>query len=79
MTEPYQGDGSSGINNWYKASILPSADASGVAIQVVAYDKLNQAGFSQVIRLGIVEDTVAPEIVSVLPQMGDILEGEKLN
>ncbi|WP_198590469.1 Ig-like domain-containing protein, partial [Shewanella sp. 10N.286.52.B9] len=75
VSEAYKGDGLSGVNNWYKATLFPAVDASGVAIQVVAYDKLNQAGFSQVIKLGVVEDTIEPEIVSVTPTSGDLLSG----
>ena len=65
------------LSNLYRALVHPPVDASGVTIQVIAYDSLNQQGVSQPVNVGILTDTVKPEIQSVYPVNGEILDVNK--
>ncbi|WP_215426482.1 Ig-like domain-containing protein [Agarivorans albus] len=57
----------------YQLEILPPEGAQGFALQAVAYDRLNQPGRSQVVHVGILEDTVKPLLEVLNPVDNDIL------
>lgn len=63
-------------SNIFKARLYPPVDAKGINIQAVAFDKLDQQGLSEVIKVGILDDTVEPEVVNLAPLDGEILDTE---
>ncbi|MEE4252165.1 MAG: IPT/TIG domain-containing protein, partial [Alcanivoracaceae bacterium] len=74
-----QTSSSFGQDNIYQANLWLPDGQDGVAIQAIAYDVLGQKGVSQVVRVGIVEDTVVPEIEVLEPAQGDVVTaGEPL-
>ncbi|MCI2285225.1 IPT/TIG domain-containing protein [Colwellia sp. MSW7] len=65
--------------NYFSALIEPPVGVDGFSIQAVAYDVLNQAGSSSVVKIGRIDDTVAPTISIIKPFDNDILTtGEQL-
>ena len=65
--------GAAAMDNVYRAEITPPDGAKGFVIYAVAYDVLGQTGRTQTVRVGKIEDTVAPKIEVLSPIDGDIL------
>ena len=65
--------GSAAQEHVYQALISPPEGAQGFVIYAIAYDVLGQAGRSQTVRVGKIEDTVAPKLSVLAPIAGDIL------
>ncbi|MBA3980014.1 MAG: hypothetical protein C0462_05360, partial [Alcanivorax sp.] len=59
----------------YRATLTPPDGSKGVTLQAVAYDIHGQTGSSQVVRVGVVEDTVRPRVEPLTPADGDVLTG----
>jgi len=58
---------------FYSAEIEPPLGVDGFVLQAVAYDRLNQAGESQVVNVGRIDDTVAPNVSVLAPIDQEIL------
>lgn len=65
--------GSFAMEHIYRAFIVPPEGARGIDIYAIAFDQLGNSGKTQTIRVGQVEDTVAPELSILSPVDGDIL------
>jgi len=65
--------GSAAQEHVYRALISPPEGARGFVIYAVAYDVLGQTGRTQTVRVGRIEDTVAPKLSVLAPADGDIL------
>jgi len=65
--------GSAAQEHVYRALISPPEGAQGFVIYAIAYDVLGQAGRTQTVRVGQIEDTVAPKLSVLAPIDGDIL------
>ncbi|MFC1748126.1 Ig-like domain-containing protein, partial [Pseudomonadota bacterium] len=57
----------------YRALITPPEGVQGVVIHAVAYDVVGNSARTQVVRVGQIEDTVAPDLDVLAPVDGDIL------
>ncbi|MEZ4247306.1 MAG: Ig-like domain-containing protein [Polyangiales bacterium] len=62
-----------GLDDVYRATFHPPDGVAGFEVYAVAYDQLGQAGQSQTILVGTIEDTVAPDVDVLSPADGDIL------
>jgi hypothetical protein len=65
--------GSAAQEHIYRALISPPDGVQGFVIYAIAYDILGQAGRSNTVRIGKIEDTVAPKLSVLAPVAGDIL------
>ena len=54
--------GSHAQDHVYRALIAAPAGVNGFTVQAIAYDVLGQAGESQIVRVGKLEDTVIPRL-----------------
>ncbi|RFA32307.1 hypothetical protein CAL65_20005 [Alkalilimnicola ehrlichii] len=57
----------------YRALITPPEGVKGLVIHAVAYDVLGQRGETEPVRVGVVDDTVAPRLEVIQPFQGEIL------
>ena len=57
----------------YRTEIPAPEGVNGFTIQAIAYDKLGQAGESQVVTVGQIEDTVVPKLAVLYPLDKEIL------
>ena len=71
--------GSHAQDHVYRALIAAPAGVNGFTVQAIAYDVLGQAGESQIVRVGKLEDTVIPRLGVLYPIDKDVLTmGESL-
>ncbi|WP_443190685.1 Ig-like domain-containing protein [Pseudomonas indica] len=74
-----QQTGSHAQDHVYRAQLAAPSGVQGFTVQAIAYDVLGQAGESQVIRIGRLEDTVVPRLSVLAPIDRDVLTmGESL-
>ena len=71
--------GSHAQDHVYRARLAAPAGVQGFTVQAIAYDTLGQAGETQVVRVGKLEDTVVPRLGVLYPIDKDVLTmGESL-
>ncbi|MCG8470512.1 MAG: Ig-like domain-containing protein, partial [Desulfobacterales bacterium] len=69
----YDQNGAVGGEMKYQAVLYPPEGALGFLIHAVAYDVKGQIGESEVVQVGVIEDTVKPKINLLYPNDGEIL------
>ncbi|MCK5020959.1 MAG: hypothetical protein KAS32_28350, partial [Candidatus Peribacteraceae bacterium] len=69
--------GSAAQEHIYRALISPPDGAQGFVVYAVAHDVMGHTARSQTVRIGKIEDTVAPKVSVLSPIQGDILTTAK--
>jgi len=69
--------GSAAQEHVYRALISPPAGVDGFVVHAVAYDVVGHATQTAPVRIGRVEDTVAPRVSQLWPPQGGILTGSE--